>query len=78
MCQNRQFSFSLYLCSAFGNFLGRTGGVPYLALPFNLIAICTFLTLKPSDFHATPQAQVLLANETDEEGLFNATVSDEI
>ena len=46
--QNREIwdSFSVYLCSAFGNFLSKFS-VPYLALPFNIIAVCTFLTLQP-------------------------------
>lgn len=38
--------FSVYLCSAFGNFLSKFN-VPYLALPFNIIAVCTMLTLQP-------------------------------
>jgi len=37
---------SIIICSAFENTLGKAG-IPYLALPFNLIAVCTFLTIKP-------------------------------
>ncbi|TRY69135.1 hypothetical protein TCAL_02513 [Tigriopus californicus] len=34
------------LLSAFGNFLGRFN-LPYLALPFNMIIVCSFLTIQP-------------------------------
>ena len=69
----------MYLCSAFGNFLGKVD-LPYLALPFNLIAVCSFLTLKPtldsdlteariSDFNisaALPEFKIILdSNDTD-------------
>lgn len=40
------FSFSIYVCSAFGHFLSKTD-LPYLALPFNMIIVCTFLTIQP-------------------------------
>jgi len=37
---------SVFICAAFGNTLGKAN-IPYLALPFNLIAVCTFLTIQP-------------------------------
>lgn len=37
---------SIFACSAFGNFLGRSN-LPYLALPFNMIIVCSFLTIQP-------------------------------
>ena len=40
--------FSILLSSAFENTLGKAG-IPYLALPFCLIATCTFLTLRPEN-----------------------------
>ena len=38
--------YRIYLCNAFGAFLGKAG-LPYLALPFNMIAVCSFLTMQP-------------------------------
>jgi len=38
---------SLYLCTSLNNFLSRVT-VPYLALPFNLVAICSMMVLKNS------------------------------
>ena len=38
----------MYLCSAFGKFLSAFD-VPYLALPFNMIAVCVMLTIKPME-----------------------------
>lgn len=38
---------SVFFASAFLNFLGKVN-VPYMALPFNIIALCIFLTLKPA------------------------------
>ena len=43
-----QIYFSVFLARAFGNFLGNFK-VPYMALPFNLIAVFVFLTLQPSN-----------------------------
>ena len=40
---------SAFLARAFGNFLSKFD-VPYMALPFNLIAVCVFLTLQPLIF----------------------------
>ena len=40
---------SAFLARAFGNFLSKFD-VPYMALPFNLIAVCVFLTLQPLVF----------------------------
>ena len=37
---------SVYICAAFLNTLGKAN-IPYLALPFNLIIVCTFLTIQP-------------------------------
>jgi hypothetical protein len=39
---------SIFGCSACVNTLGKFN-IPYLALPFNLIAVITFLTIKPQD-----------------------------
>lgn len=39
-------SCSIFLCAALENTLGKVN-IPYLALPFNLIAVCTFLTIQP-------------------------------
>ena len=40
---------SSFLARAFGNFLSKFD-VPYMALPFNLIAVCVFLSLQPLVF----------------------------
>ena len=37
---------SVFVARAFGNLLSKFD-VPYMALPFNLIAVCIFLTLQP-------------------------------
>ena len=42
------FLFSILLSSAFENTLGKIG-TPYFALPFCLIATCTFYTIKPQE-----------------------------
>ena len=34
------------MCQAFGNFLGKFN-LPYLALPFNMIIVISFLTIQP-------------------------------
>jgi len=57
--------FSVFFASAFNNFIGKFN-VPYMALPFNIIAVCVFLTLQPSD----QQAQPLLDDDQD-----NSTIS---
>lgn len=41
--------FSVFLARAFGNFLSKFK-VPYMALPFNLIAVFVFLTLQPHTY----------------------------
>ena len=56
--------FSVFFASAFNNFIGKFN-VPYMALPFNIIAVCVFLTLQPSE-----QAQAGM-----EEDLDNSTIS---
>lgn len=43
---------SVFVASAFNNFLGKFS-VPYMALPFNLIATIVFLSLQPSDTEHT-------------------------
>ena len=35
------------MCSAFVNTLGAVLNIPYLTLPFNLIVVCSFLTIQP-------------------------------
>jgi len=35
------------VCSAFVNTLGAVLNIPYLTLPFNLIVVCSFLTIQP-------------------------------
>lgn len=40
------FHFSIFISASFLNTLGRAN-IPYLALPYNLIAVCAFLTLRP-------------------------------
>ena len=52
------------MCSAFVNTLGAGNNIPYLALPFNLIAVCTFLTIQP---------QVEDHQENTTEDTFNST-----
>jgi len=42
---------SVFLASALNNFLGKHD-LPYMTLPFNIISICTFLSLLPSQPHA--------------------------
>ena len=53
------------MCSAFVNTLGAGNNIPYLALPFNLIAVCTFLTIQP---------QVEDHQENTTEDTFNSTL----
>jgi len=38
---------SVFFASAFNNFLSKVN-VPYMALPFNIIAVCVFLSLQPN------------------------------
>lgn len=42
--------FSIYLCTSLNNFLSRST-VPYLALPFNLVALCSMMVLKNSQLN---------------------------
>eukprot|EP00093_Oithona_nana_P013120 13120.XXX_98632_94413_1 [CDS] Oithona nana genome sequencing. len=56
---------SIFVCSAFVNTLGAGNNIPYLALPFNLIAVCTFLTIQP---------QVEDHQENTTEDTFNSTL----
>ena len=58
------------VCSAFVNTLGAEFKVPYLTLPFNLIVICTFLTIQPQE----PQVEDNPENTID--NTFNSTVSE--
>ena len=58
--------FSILVCSAFVNTLGATLKVPYLTLPFNLIVICTFLTIQHQEDN----------QENTTENTFNSTVSE--
>jgi len=43
---------SVFFASAFNNFIGKFN-VPYMALPFNIIAVCVFLTLQPRELGKT-------------------------
>ena len=54
---------SIFVCSAFVNTLGAGNNIPYLALPFNLIAVCTFLTIQPSQVEDDQETTTL--NTTD-------------
>ena len=58
---------SAFLARAFGNFLSKFD-VPYMALPFNLIAVCVFLTLQPLVF--TPENM----SDSDMQGEANITL----
>ena len=59
------------MCSAFVNTLGAGNNIPYLALPFNLIAVCTFLTIQP---HLGGVSEAALAEASSEnEGMMNET-----
>ena len=61
---------SVFLASAFNNFLAKFN-VPYMALPFNLIATVVFLTLQP----ATTEHMVGMDNTTVvEEAVSNVTM----
>ena len=62
------------MCSAFVNTLGAGNNIPYLALPFNLIAVCTFLTIQPH----LPASQVSSENGGMIEETFNATLDDNV
>lgn len=53
-------SISVFIAKAFGNFLSKFN-VPYMALPFNLTAVCVFLTLQPHNF--TPSNDILNGTE---------------
>ena len=59
--------FSVFFARAFGNFLSKFQ-VPYMALPFNLVAVFVFLTLQPPDL----QPQEVSTNTTQ---LTNSTLS---
>ena len=48
----------MFFARAFSNFLSKFN-VPYMALPFNLVAVFVFLTLQP------PQAQQALETEAE-------------
>ena len=50
------FIFSIFVCSALGNILGKFG-VPYLTFPFNLLAIVTFLSLQ-TIYPALPKEEI--------------------
>ena len=50
----------MFIAKAFGNFLSKFN-VPYMALPFNLTAVCVFLTLQPHNF--TPSNDILNGTE---------------
>lgn len=63
---------SVFVARAFGNLLSKFD-VPYMALPFNLIAVCIFLTLQPvqlgrdlltAEAEATTVSPELYENET--------------
>ena len=59
----------MFFARAFSNFLSKFN-VPYMALPFNLVAVFVFLTLQP------PQSQqVQPALETEMEAEQNTTLS---
>merc|ERR1719422_1089487 len=58
---------SVFFARAFGNFLSKFQ-VPYMALPFNLVAVFVFLTLQPPDL----QPQEVSNNTTQ---LTNTTLS---
>ena len=42
---------SVFICGGFANSIGR-GNIPYLTFPFNIVAICSFLPIKPP--HSRP------------------------
>ena len=37
---------SIFICGGFANTIGQAN-IPYLTFPFNVVAICTFLAIKP-------------------------------
>ena len=39
---------SIFICGGFANTIGKAN-IPYMTFPFNLVAICTFLAIKPAD-----------------------------
>ena len=49
--------FSIFVAKAFGNFLGKFN-VPYMALPFNLTAVCVFLSLQPHNFTPATKSEL--------------------
>lgn len=53
---------SVFFCSAFNTLLSKVN-VPYMALPFNIIAVCVFLTLQPEEQPVEIQATVFNASD---------------
>ena len=47
---------SVFFARAFSNFLAKFN-VPYMALPFNLVAVFVFLTLQPPHFQPLPASE---------------------
>lgn len=72
---------SVFIARAFGNLLSKFD-VPYMALPFNLIAVCIFLTLQPVQLgrdllpaEAEAEATTVSPDLYDNETLASANVS---
>ena len=42
---------SIIICSALCNTIGRAK-IPYFTMPFNLVAVMTFFTIKPDSFNS--------------------------
>ena len=38
--------FSIFICGGLSNTLGKAN-IPYMTFPFNFVAICTFIAIKP-------------------------------
>ena len=53
------------MCSAFGSFLGKVD-LPYLALPFNMIIVCSFLTIQPDQNITKTDLIEVIDNSTNE------------
>ena len=48
-------SFSIFACQATNVFFGKVG-LPSLAFAFNMIAVCTFITIQPREWDLEPVA----------------------
>ena len=52
------------ISSALCNTLGKVG-IPYFTMPFNLVAICTFLSIKPDKIIQEMPESTFFDNKTD-------------